>query len=202
MRNKIYLLIFVVAMAAIIALQHRRVQAITAEKERHQQNSEALLQDVERYRTKDSLNVAKVRVLSLEIEQLEQYRAEDAKLIKSLKIKKSELEQITKAQMRTIADIQGDVRDTIIYRDVIVGDTVQTLNVSTEWIDLHGIVANGTFDGTLEVRDSLVVVESVERKRFLGFLWKTKKIKHREVDVMTKNPYTEIVGVESIIIEK
>lgn len=202
MRNKIYLLIFVVAMAAIIALQHRRVQAITAEKERHQHNSEALLQDVERYRTKDSLNAAKVRVLSLEIEQLEQYRAEDAKLIKSLKIKKSELEQITKAQMRTIADIQGEMRDTIIYRDVMVGDTVQTLDVSTEWIDLHGIVANGTFDGTLEVRDSLVVVESVERKRFLGFLWKTKKIKHREVDVMAKNPYTEIVGVESIIIEK
>ena len=63
---------------------------------------------------------------------------------------------------------------------------------------LKQLWAGSGFSGTLEVRDSLLVVETVQRKRFLGFLWKTKRVKSREIDVVSKNPYTDIVGVESI----
>jgi hypothetical protein len=156
---------------------------------------------VERYRTSDSLNAVKTEVLSLELSEMERYRAEDLKTIESLKLRKKDLEQVTTMQMQTIADLRGTVADTVVMvREV--RDTVQVLHVSDEWIDLHGIVVDGAFDGTLEVRDSLVVVESVTRKRFLGFLWRTKKVKARSVDVVSKNPYTEVMGVESILIEQ
>jgi hypothetical protein len=90
-----------------------------------------------------------------------------------------------------------------VYRDKIIRDTVKALNVSDEWIDLHGVIYDdGEFDGTLEVRDSLAIVETVQRKRFLGFLWRTKRIKSREVDVVSKNPYSQIVGLESITIKQ
>lgn len=106
-------------------------------------------------------------------------------------------------QMQTIANIKGEVRDTIIYVNNIMQDTLWTLDVSDEWIDLHGVIGKDrAFDGTLEVRDSLTIVETVQRKRFLGFLWKTKKVKSREIDVVNKNPYSEIVGLESIRIEQ
>lgn len=184
-----------------IGLQALRIKSLTGERDRYRSNTNALLGEVEHYRTRDSLNAAKAEVLSLKLSELERYRAEDMKTIESLKIRKKHLEQVTTMQMQTIADLRGTVADTVVMvREV--RDTVQVLHVSDEWIDLHGIVADGAFDGTLEVRDSIYIVESVQRARFLGFLWRTKRIKSREVDVMNKNPYTEIMGIESIIIEQ
>lgn len=184
-----------------IGLQAMRIKSLMGERDRYRSNTTALLRDVEHYRTSDSLNAVKTEVLSLKLSEMERYRAEDLKTIESLKLRKKDLEQITGVQMQTIADLRGTVADTVVMVQE-VRDTVQVLHVSDEWIDLHGIVADGTFDGTLEVRDSIYIVESVQRARFLGFLWRTKRIKSREVDVMNKNPYTEIMGIESIIIEQ
>lgn len=196
---------FAILLAAVgcgvILLQAVHIEGLRDERDRHRSNASALLQDVERYRTSDSLNAAKAEVLSLKLSELERYRAEDMKVIESLKIRKKDLEQVTAIQLQTIADLRGTVADTIVMERE-VHDTVQVLHVSDEWVDLHGIVADGAFDGTLEVRDSIYIVESVQRARFLGFLWRTKRIKSREVDVMNKNPYTEIMGIESIIIEQ
>lgn len=198
--TKIMLALAVVAII-FIGLQALRIKNLTGERDRYRGNTTALLRDVERYRTQDSLNAVKAEVLSLKLSEMERYRAEDMKTIESLKIRKKDLEQVTTMQMQTIAELRGTVADTVVMvREV--RDTVQVLHVSDEWIDLHGIVADGAFDGTLEVRDSIYIVESVQRARFLGFLWRTKRIKSREVDVMNKNPYTEIMGIESIIIEQ
>ena len=194
--------IFVLASVVMITLQALRINHLNDERNRYRANTTALLQDVERYRTQDSLNVAKASVLSLKIAELERYRAEDAELVKSLEIRNKDLEQITKAQTRMIADLHGVVADTVVVIREVVDSTALSLNVHDAWIDLHGILYDGGFDGTLEVRDSLVIVESVERKRFLGFLWRTKQVKSRSVDVVSKNPYTEIMGVESILIEQ
>lgn len=184
-----------------IGLQAMRIKSLTGERDRYRSNTTALLRDVEHYRTSDSLNAVKTEVLSLKLSEMERYRAEDLKTIESLKLRKKDLEQITSVQMQTIAELHGTVADTVVMvREV--HDTVQVLHVSDKWIDLHGIVADGAFDGTLEVRDSLLIAETVKRARFLGFLWRTKRIKSREVDVMNKNPYTEIMGIESIIIEQ
>lgn len=187
-------------MLALIWLQALRINKLTEERDRFESNTSALLSVVTMWRTKDSLNVAKAEVLSLRLAEMERYRAEDLKTIESLKIRKRDLEQITTIQSKTIAELRGQVSDTIvIYREV--RDTMQTLHISDKWVDLHGIINSGSFDGTLEVRDSLIIVESVERERFLGFLWHTKRIKKRFVDVTNKNPYTTIVGVESIQID-
>lgn len=187
-------------MLALIWLQALRINKLTEERDRFESNTSALLSAVTMWRTKDSLNVAKAEVLSLRLAEMERYRAEDLKTIESLKIRKRDLEQITTIQSKTIAELRGQVSDTIvIYREV--RDTMQTLHISDKWVDLHGIINSGSFDGTLEVRDSLIIVESVERERFLGFLWHTKRIKKRFVDVTNKNPYTTIVGVESIQID-
>lgn len=170
-----------------------------------QRTVQALMGDVERYRTSDSLNAAKAGVLSLRLSEMERYRAADVKLIESLEVKKKELEQVTSVQLQTIAALKGQVRDSvvIVHNTVSLVDSVQVLDVSDEWIDLHGVIyQDGAFDGTLEVRDSLLVVETVQRARFLGFLWRTKRVKSREVDVVSKNPYTAIMGVESTIIEQ
>lgn len=205
MRTKLLAIaaIVLLAFAVILYFSFREISILRENVNRYKANTTALMQDIEQYRTSDSLNAAKVGVLSLKLSEMEDLRAEDIKTIESLKIKKRELEQVTTMQMQTIANIKGEVRDTIIYVNNIMQDTLWTLDVSDEWIDLHGVIGKeGAFDGTLEVRDSLTVVETVQHKRFLGFLWKTKKVKSREIDVVNKNPYSHIVGLESVRIEQ
>ena len=205
MRTKLLAIaaVVLIVLSAMLYISIKNNRQLRADVERYASNTSILMQDIERYRTSDSLNAAKVGVLSLKLSEMEDLRAEDIKTIESLKIKKKELEQITTMQMQTIANIKGEVRDSVVYRDKIIRDTVKALNVSDEWIDLHGVIYDdGVFDGTLEVRDSLTIVETVQRKRFLGFLWRTKRIKSREVDVVNKNPYSQIVGLESITIEQ
>lgn len=200
--KKILVGIIIVLSIVCFAFYHD-VRVLKNETNRYKENTKTLMQDVGRYRTSDSLNAVKVSTLTLELREMESYRAKDMQLIESLQVKKRELERITSMQMQTIANIKGQVKDSIIYRDKIIRDTIKALSVSDEWIDLHGIVYDdGVFDGTLEVRDSLTVVETVRYRRFLGFLWKTKRVKHRTVDVVNKCPYTQITGLESIVIEQ
>ena len=194
----------VVAAVATIWVQRTKIEKLTDERNRYRGNTETLLQDVETYKTKDSLNAAKVGVLELKLSEFEKYRASDAELIKTLQTKNRDLERVTTTQMETINELRATVRDSVVY---LPGDTVTTvlrcIDVVEPYFELHGCTTPaGVFTGTHINRDSLLIVETVQYKRWLGFLWKTKKIKNRQIDVVSKNPATKILGVEFVTIEK
>nr|UVM91359.1 MAG: hypothetical protein [Bacteriophage sp.] len=205
---KKYLIIAAIALAvaAVVTIwvQRSRINQLTGERDKYRTNTETLLQDVSRYQTKDSLNAAKVGVLELKLSEFEKYRASDAELIKTLQTKNRELERVTTTQMETINELRATVRDSVVY---LPGDTVTTVlrcvDIVEPYFELHGCATpDGQFTGTHINRDSLLIVETVQYKRWLGFLWKTKKIKNREIDVISRNPHTKIMGVEYIEIEK
>ena len=194
------------AVAAVVTIwvQRSRINQLTGERDKYRTNTETLLQDVSRYQTKDSLNAAKVGVLELKLSEFEKYRASDAELIKTLQTKNRELERVTTTQMETINELRATVRDSVVY---LLGDTVTTVlrcvDIVEPYFELHGCATpDGQFTGTHINRDSLLIVETVQYKRWLGFLWKTKKIKNREIDVISRNPHTKIMGVEYTEIEK
>lgn len=194
----------VVAAVATIWVQRTKIEKLTDERNRYRGNTETLLQDVETYKTKDSLNAAKVGVLELKLSEFERYRASDAELIKTLQTKNRDLERVTTTQMETINELRATVRDSVVY---LPGDTVTTVlrcvDIVEPYFELHGCATpDGQFTGTHINRDSLLIVETVQYKRWLGFLWKTKKIKNRQIDVVSKNPTTKILGVEFVTIEK
>ena len=149
------------------------------------------------------MNAAKVGVLELKLSEFEKYRASDAELIKTLQTKNRDLERVTTTQMETINELRATVRDSVVY---LPGDTVTTvlrcIEYSDKWVDFDGCIINNTFSGKIITRDSLLITESVQYKRFLNFLWKTKRIKNREFDIVSKNPHTKITGFEVITIEK
>lgn len=205
---KKYLIIAAIALAvaAVVTIwvQRSRINQLTGERDKYRTNTETLLQDVSRYQTKDSLNAAKVGVLELKLSEFEKYRESDAELIKTLQTKNRELERVTTTQMETINELRATVRDSVVY---LLGDTVTTVlrcvDIVEPYFELHGCATpDGQFTGTHINRDSLLIVETVQYKRWLGFLWKTKKIKNREIDVISRNPHTKIMGVEYIEIEK
>lgn len=192
------------AFAAAFCVQHVKIKRLTEERDKYRSNTEILLQDVKTYQTKDSLNAIKVGNLELSLAEYKKYRADDLALIKTLQAKNRDLERVTTTQMETINELRATVRDSVVY---LPGDTVTTIlrcvDIVEPWFELHGCATpDGQFTGAHINRDSLLIVETVQYKRWLGFLWKTKKIKNRQIDVVSKNPATKILGVEFVTIEK
>lgn len=204
MKKYLILAAIILAVAAAFWVQHVKIKRLTEERDRYRSNTEILLQDVRTYQTKDSLNAAKVGNLELSLAEYKKYRADDLALIKTLQTKNRDLERVTTTQMETINELRATVRDSVVY---LPGDTVTTVlrcvDIVEPWFELHGCATpDGQFTGTHINRDRLLIVETVQYKRWLGFLWKTKKIKNREIDVVSKNPATKILGVEFVTIEK
>lgn len=194
----------ILAVAAALWVQHAKIKRLTDERDKYRSNTEILLQDVKTYQTKDSLNAIKVGNLELSLAEYKKYRADDLALIKTLQAKNRDLERVTTTQMETINELRATVRDSVVY---LPGDTVTTIlrcvDIVEPYFELHGCATpDGQFTGTYINRDSLLIVETVQYKRWLGFLWKTKKIKNRQIDVVSKNPATKILGVEFVTIEK
>lgn len=204
---KKYLIIAAIALAvaAVVTIwvQRSRINQLTGERDKYRTNTETLLQDVSRYKTKDSLNAARVGVLELSIQDYERFMKEDADLINKLKRKNEELQNFSKIQAETIIKIRAQVKDSLIY---IPGDTAYQLipcvSFRDSWTNIEACVYNDTLIGDIQIRDSLILYETIIYKRFLGVLWKTKKIKERSFNIVSKNPYTEIKGVEIVSIRK
>jgi hypothetical protein len=167
-------------------------------------NTEALMKDVISYKVSDSLNAAKVGALKLTLDEYKKYRPGNVSVIKTLKVKHRDLQSATTASVVTSGTITGIIHDSIyIPPDCTVVKTIRCMNVSDKWFSLRGCEnEKGQFEGEYISRDSLIIVATVQYKRFLNFLWKTNKIKNREVDIVSKNPHTKITGFEYIEIEK
>lgn len=205
MKKYIIIAAIALAVAAVVTIwvQRSRINQLTGERDKYRTNTETLLQDVYRYKTKDSLNAARVGVLELSIQDYERFMKEDADLINKLKRKNEELQNFSKIQAETIIKIRAQVKDSLIY---IPGDTAYQLipcvSFRDSWTNIEACVYNDTLIGDIQIRDSLILYETIIYKRFLGFLWKTKKIKERSFNIVSKNPYTEIKGVEVVSIRK
>ena len=196
-------LIVVAIFAALLVFagfQQNAINNLKQERNRYERNAESLLLDVEQYKTRDSLNAAKVGALELTIQEYERFRADDAALIKELKQRNRDLAAVNKTQSQTIIDLRAVPRDTV----VLVRDSVRVPAVEVHcgdaWYNFDGILTKDEFTGKMEHRDSLLLVESIRYKRFLW--WKTKRIKDRQLDCVSKSPHNSIRGLEYVVIEK
>ena len=187
------------ALLVFAGFQQNAIENLKQERNRYERNTESLLLDVEQYKTRDSLNAAKVGALELTIQEYERFRAADAKLIKTLQTKNRDLTAITAAQSQTIMELSAVPRDTVIIRDSVAMPAV-AVHTGDAWYDFSGLLTKDEFTGKMEHRDTLLLVETVQYKRCLFF--KTKKVKNRQLDVVSKSPHNTIVGLEHIIIEK
>lgn len=199
---KKYLFLAAVAIVAALAViwDDRKIEKLTAERDRYAGNTAALLSDIERYRVRDSLNAARVQSLELTVKEYERFRADDAALIKQLKQRNRDLAAVNKTQSQTIIDLRAVPRDTVVLvRDSIITPAV-AVHCGDAWYNFDGILTKDEFTGKMEHRDSLLLVESVRYKRFLW--WKTKRVKDRQLDCVSKSPHNSIIGLEYVVIEK
>jgi len=201
MKKYIVVIIALLVAGGYVYLSEKRIKSLASERDKYLHNTETLLSDVETFKVRDSLSAARVLALELSVKEFERFRAQDAALIKDLKAKNRDLAAVNKTQSQTIINLQAVPRDTIVIRDSVKIPAV-AVHAGDAWFDFDGLLTEKDFTGTLKNRDSLLVAESVRYKRFLGILWKTHKVKDREVSVLSHNPHTEILGVEYVVVEK
>ena len=201
--KKIIIILGVLVVVLVAYFLNVRVSQLKHDRDTYKRNNAVLLNDVKYYRALDSLNAARGGVLELSIQDYERFMKEDADLINKLKRKNEELQNFSKIQAETIIKIRAQVKDSLIY---IPGDTayqsIPCVSFRDSWTNIEACVYNDTLIGDIQIRDSLILYETIIYKRFLGVLWKTKKIKERSFNIVSKNPYTEIKGVEVVSIRK
>ena len=211
--KKIIIKIAIIAAALLaLVLAFSKIHELKEENVRLLSNQEILLTQKETimaesqtYRVSDSLNAAKVSELQFTLKEYQKYRAQDLQLIKQLKIKKSDLQKVIGSQTETINSLSAKLNDSIRI-DAIANtvDTLKCFNYKSKWTDVSGCVDLKCDNTDLQIknRESLKIVETVVYKRFLGFLWKTNKVKDRQVDVVSENPNTTITNLDYVSIKR
>ena len=192
----------VMVAAIAIIVSSKTISRLTDERDRYKGNTTALLSDVEIFKIRDSMNAARVESLELTLKEYERFRADDAQLIRELKAKNRDLAAVNKTQSQTIIELRAVPIDTVIVvRDSIITPAI-AVHCGDAWFDFDGLLTADSFTGKLRNRDSLLLAETVKYRRFLGFLWKTRKVEDRQLNVVSRNPHTTVVGIEHVVIEK
>lgn len=211
--KKIIIKIVLIATAAItLVFAFSKIHSLKEENARLKSNQDILLTEKEfvmsesqKYKVSDSLNAVRVSELELTLKEYKRYRSEDLKLIEQLKAGKSDLQKIITSQYETISTLSAKLQDSIrIDTTTNQIDTLKCFDYKSKWTDVKGCVdlRRDTIELQINNRESLKVVETVTYKRFLGFLWKTNKVKSRQVDIVSENPNTEIMNCEYIYIKR
>ena len=197
MKTKITLIGIICALVIFIIIMFKQNNIISQDRDLYKRNMNSALIECLEWKTKDSLSAAKNATLNLKISELERYRINDINQINQLKKKNEELNNLIKNSSKTEIKIITQLKDTVIYKD-----TVKYFNWNDNWTSVRGLIQKDTVDLNISNSDSLVISVATKYKRFLGFLWKTKKIKDQNVYVVSKNPHTTITNIEYYGISK
>ena len=166
---------------------------------------QTIMAENQAYKVSDSLNAAKVSELQFTLKEYKKYRTQDLQLIEQLNIRKSDLQKVIDSQTQTINNLSTKLNDSIRI-DVITNaaDTLKCFDYKSKWTDVSGCIdlKYGSISLQIKNRESLKIVETVIYKRFLGFLWKTNKVKDRQVDVVSENPNTTITNLDYVSIKR
>ena len=157
-------------------------------------NQNTLLDSVSHYKIVDSLNVAKVKELTLTVDEYKRYRAEDAILIKKLKADKP------KEVIKTITETRTEI---VTLFDTVYVDSVKRFKYDDKWIKVDGLVYSDSVKLNIKNYEELLIVESLQKKKFWFIKLPVKLFgyKHKQINVISKNPNTQILSTEFITIK-
>lgn len=179
--------------------QHHRLTGFRAENRILNTNIEVLTGEAERYRVRDSLNAVSARELSLKLADYERYRAEDMRLIEELRLDRKRIESVVSIQQQTIRELQLPIEPVVVVKENLTTDTIRKIAYSDRWLTLRAWEdPPDSMHVQIASRDSLLIVEHIVPRRFLGFLWKTRRAKERRIEALPKSPYTEIMDTEFV----
>lgn len=175
------------------------VRNLRAEKNRLASNQEALLADMELYKTEAGKNAASVQALELTNSELEDYCTELTSTIDELNVKLKRVQAASTTATRTEVRVETVVRDSIVYRDTSFVK-LQAIDWRDTWARVSGLIyPDRTLDMDVVSVDTLHQVIHRVPKQWWFFKWGTKAIKQ---EIVSSNPHTRIVYTEYIELSK
>jgi len=197
--NKIRLfgIIAFLLLVATVWVQQRRIVFIRQERDRYQQNSDALLSDMKQWRVDSTSMATDVKSLRLTVDEFKRYRAEDLAKIKQMGVKIKNLEAAAKHQLEVNAEITAQVKDSVVIRDT-VPVLVKSVSMVTPHIQLSGIIERDSLIGKIHLPVTLRQAVWIEYKRRWLF-WKKVVAVHQTIT--SDNPHVEIKYSEYIRID-
>ena len=192
-----------IILALLLITSIIRINVLLDENQTFKANQATLLKDYEttladatKYKVSDSLNAATVGILELSLKEYKKLRVEDHALIAKLRNAKDKITSVSSTLTVTT--------DTIYVPTYIKADSLRCFDYKSTWTDISGCLDLNTDSLDIQFinRESLKVVETVTYKSFLGFLWKTNKVKSRQVNIISENPATQIIQAELINMEQ
>lgn len=193
MRMKKILLYVNVALILTVSVLSYWLNNVREEKKRLADNQEALLSDVDYYKTESGKNAASVLKLELSKSELENHCQDLTKTIDDLNIKIGRIQSVSTTATKTEVEIQTVVRDSIVFRDLPVN--LKVVKWRDPWVTLNGVLDGETFSAKIESVDTLSQVVHRIPKKFLFIKWGTKAIRQ---EVVSSNPHSKIVYTEYI----
>lgn len=198
--NKIDWIVTAILVALIIyfGLSNKKIES---ENKVLKTNVNTLIEGVEQYTVKDSLQVATIANLELSLSQYKKYREEDEKLIKSLKIDNKRLKGVISTQTESYYQHTALLRDSV--KMLLTPDSIptpiriKTATYSDQWHSLNVTIEGDGLDYILKTKESLLITNHIVPKRFLFIKYGCKEVR---TDVVSKSPYAEDINVESITI--
>lgn len=167
------------------------------ERLRLESNQQALLEQNSRYRVRDSLNAASVRVLTLRTDEFKRGFAELGSLVRDMGIRLKRIENISSSSIQSAYDIKAPVVDTaLVRRDTVVQSRL--IRYASPYIRLDGVVDGSVFRGTIETYDTLTQVVHRIPRRFLFIKYGTKELRQ---EIVSSNPHTRITYSRSVVVK-
>lgn len=192
MKTKIPYIIAIV----ILATCYISFNNLKNENKKLKANQETLLDSIKSFKVSDSLKAITVCNLELSLKQFKKYHADDAILIKQLKGQKPEV--IIKPSVKTEYKVRTELKDSIIYKD-----TLKTILYKSKWNYISGFINKDTINLNIINYDELLITESLQKKKFLFFRLPISIFgyKRKVLNVISKNPNTNILSAEYIMIK-
>lgn len=186
-----------IILLVIVVSQSFWLGNVREEKRRLANNQDALLSDIQFYKTEAGNNAASVQKLELSRSELKQHCTELVKTVDELNLKVKRLQAASTTVSKTEVAIKTPVRDSIVYRER--PDTVKRINWKDPWVELDGMIDKGIFSGEIRSTDTLIqIIHRIPRK-FLFFRWGTKAIRQ---EMINKNPHSRIIYTEYIELKR
>lgn len=159
-------------------------------------NQSALLTGVKHWKTKDSLNAVTIEKLTLSKKELKEHEGELVEELKDMGIKIKRLERLTQVGTQTKVQFKTVTKDSVVYlpgKDSIVA--IKCMEYKDPWIDFVGCQDNVQ----LVVKDSLQIAAHGIPRKFWFIRYGTRAV---NIDIVSKNPYTDITYAREIELRK
>ena len=203
--KKFVIITFVVLLAAVgtlaswLAIEKTECKRLAA-------NQEALMNECAEDQTESERNAMSTLELQLTYDELVDHYNDMVEKAQDLNLQVKRLQSASDAGTQTEVEIQTVLRDSIIYRDRILTDTlykyidtIQAFNWSDPWILCNGSIMDDSI--RLNISSTDTITQFVHRipKKWWFFRWGTKAIQQ---DIVCSNPHTKLTYTKYIELTK